>query len=507
MIKRDELGMLKYYAKVATTATADAISKAANLITAAAEGTATFVEKTSSAVAKAASSFSKMLEATSDAAKQAASALGTLKVVKDIFGLLAGDVTRATIGGSIKKGDDVAYAQSALNKIINANLVVDGIYGPKTNAAVQAFQRSKSLVTDGIVGPKTWAAIDEALGTSKPYSTAVAASVPVSVGSTTPIETSAHPAAVVAQGDKNLQVTQLQAAINKLGYPSQTGKTLSVDGIFGPATTEGVKWAQGFVGLPVTGLVDAATFNTILTSASKMTGTTANTPEPIKEAVAINTNVVSGTYPAALAEQIIMNDPSKQVMTKSRYANASANDTASGLLLDAVIAQFKASVQGSFFKFFNLLNPFIPAIIRALAYHETGVRNSLVGGAGEVSIFQFLPKTAASLASKYGLPPLNISNAASLAAYLVAIFKDQDAAAGNFIEKSISGSMNKGLPGNDAMTAVLGKLPSSPALISQLMAFFMIYNAGYSDTLWQQDWRAAEAYKRTLSVILAAGGY
>ena len=36
---------------------------------------------------------------------------------------------------------------------------VDGIYGPQTQAAVQAFQKSKGLIPDGIVGPLTWAAL------------------------------------------------------------------------------------------------------------------------------------------------------------------------------------------------------------------------------------------------------------------------------------------------------------------------------------------------------------
>lgn len=39
-------------------------------------------------------------------------------------------------------------------------LTQDGNFGPKTEAAVRAFQRSKDAVPDGIVGPRTWALLD-----------------------------------------------------------------------------------------------------------------------------------------------------------------------------------------------------------------------------------------------------------------------------------------------------------------------------------------------------------
>lgn len=39
---------------------------------------------------------------------------------------------------------------------------VDSKFGPKTEAAVRAFQRAHGLVPDGIVGPNSWAALDAA---------------------------------------------------------------------------------------------------------------------------------------------------------------------------------------------------------------------------------------------------------------------------------------------------------------------------------------------------------
>jgi peptidoglycan hydrolase-like protein with peptidoglycan-binding domain len=53
-------------------------------------------------------------------------------------------------------GLTVGVLQADLNRN-GAKLTIDSIFGPKTRAAVQNFQRTHGLVVDGIVGPLTWA--------------------------------------------------------------------------------------------------------------------------------------------------------------------------------------------------------------------------------------------------------------------------------------------------------------------------------------------------------------
>lgn len=84
-------------------------------------------------------------------------------------GLLAWlEAYRSPGGGSypdLEQGDsgpDVEYAQILLNNNRapgQALLVVDGIFGSKTRAAVQAFQRAKKLPVTGVINTATWAAL------------------------------------------------------------------------------------------------------------------------------------------------------------------------------------------------------------------------------------------------------------------------------------------------------------------------------------------------------------
>lgn len=57
-------------------------------------------------------------------------------------------------------GSDVTLCQQRLTLHGHACGTVDGVFGPKCDAAARAFQTAKSLTVDGIVGVKTWAALE-----------------------------------------------------------------------------------------------------------------------------------------------------------------------------------------------------------------------------------------------------------------------------------------------------------------------------------------------------------
>ena len=58
-------------------------------------------------------------------------------------------------------GDAVRRLQRALRRTPILGLVVDGVFGPTTEAAVRDFQQGASLPVDGVVGPLTWSALPD----------------------------------------------------------------------------------------------------------------------------------------------------------------------------------------------------------------------------------------------------------------------------------------------------------------------------------------------------------
>lgn len=86
---------------------------------------------------------------------------------KAIFAKAAGDAIAAAQGAPVlhrgSKGDAVADLQEKLQKAGFYHLAIDGDFGGGTEGAVIAFQKAHGLVVDGIVGKKTAAALQNML--------------------------------------------------------------------------------------------------------------------------------------------------------------------------------------------------------------------------------------------------------------------------------------------------------------------------------------------------------
>ncbi len=142
-------------------------------------------------------------------------------------------------------GEVVRRVQRALRRTPDLGVVVDGAFGPKTEAAVKAFQKGAGLDVDGIVGPQTWDALPG--GGAMP---------------------------TLQEGSTGLVVGRLQNVLNN-GAPGQWKKTPGpVDEDFGPMTTASVKALQKWAKVPVDGIVGDRTWSVSLKALSATLETT-----------------------------------------------------------------------------------------------------------------------------------------------------------------------------------------------------------------------------------------
>ena len=159
-------------------------------------------------------------------------------------------------------GPNVVTIQVELNRIaqnypaIPKIPVIDGIFGPRTEASVRKFQEIFDLTPDGIVGPATWYAL------VRLYTGVLSLSELRSLGQTFYANSWTYPNSL-EQGDRGDKVRHLQYMLSILSEFIPAIPPVEIDGIFGPATRQAVLAAQRQFGLEQTGAVDADTWDEI----------------------------------------------------------------------------------------------------------------------------------------------------------------------------------------------------------------------------------------------------
>ncbi len=175
--------------------------------------------------------------------------LGQVFIFTDQLNAASSTITQTLRQGS--KGAQVKILQEKLNSLgFNAGKV-DGSFGPKTKAAVLAFQKAHGLARDGVVGPATRAKLNSITpAKSKPQDPK-----PESQDSDSSRANNIPPVTqTLRRGSKGTQVKYLQQKLNALGF-----NVGGVDGSFGPKTLAGVRAFQKANGLAVDGVVGPAT--------------------------------------------------------------------------------------------------------------------------------------------------------------------------------------------------------------------------------------------------------
>lgn len=159
-------------------------------------------------------------------------------------------------------GNSVKIIQTQLNRISRNYPAIpkiaeeNGVFGLDTEEAVRKFQQIFGLAQSGEVDKSTWYKIKQYYVGVKNLSDLLSEGISIS-------EAQVPFATQLREGSQGIGVRTIQYYLNIIAYFNSALPSLPLDGVFGPETTAAVRQFQQYYGLPVTGVVNANTWNTM----------------------------------------------------------------------------------------------------------------------------------------------------------------------------------------------------------------------------------------------------
>ena len=175
-------------------------------------------------------------------------------------------------------GADVNRIQLWLNRVSRNYPAIpkiafpDGLFDVDTENAVKKFQEIFNLTPDGVVGNATWYKLFYIFTSVKRLSELDSEGVNLA-------NVSRQFTTELSEGDQGVNVRLIQYFLNLIAEFNNFIPSVTIDGIYGPATTQSVTVFQRSQNLPETGIVDRQTWDALY---SRYTSLVAGLPEDFR---------------------------------------------------------------------------------------------------------------------------------------------------------------------------------------------------------------------------------
>lgn len=215
-------------------------------------------------------------------------------------GEFPGTLRRGSSGTAVRELQYYLYIMSAYESSL-PSVTIDGQFGAATEAAVRAYQRFAGLTVDGVVGRTTWDALYRQ------------ASLLRQSGPVITVERLPYPGAPLTIGTVSRAVLYYTLLLSRIGYYFDSVEAPGLTDTYDEQVAAATRGFQQLLQLPVTGIVDADTWNAAEALSIALLADASN-----PDAAVPGTPAQAGDYPGRAVTQ---DSASPQVLQVQKWIN------------------------------------------------------------------------------------------------------------------------------------------------------------------------------------------